>query len=111
MEERKIVQEATQLENNKKIIKKQHGKKVQNEINTRKYILELAQLQGCYGEAKIIMDKYDKLLIGCTNPIEKKHIAIMGVAELHKLLNVQGALVINGVEILPAIGEIRDIIY
>ena len=111
MESSKIIQDAMQLEENKKLLKKMKGNKIQNEGDTRKFILSLAKLQGSDGEAVKIFQKYDSLLHKCTNPIEKKHIAIMGIAELHKLLNVQGALVVDGVEILPAIGEIRDIIY
>jgi len=110
MDEGKILQDALALERNKQIIKKTN-RKVQNEKNTRKHILELAKLQGCDHEARQIMEKYDRLLAGCADAKEKKHIAIMGIAELHKLMNVQGPLIINGVEVLPAIGEIRDIIY
>ena len=110
MDEIKIVQDAQILESNKKLLK-QHNKKIQKEQHTRKYILELATLQGCYGEAVQIMDKYDRLLAGCTDVAERKHIAIMGITELHKLLNVQGALIVNGVEILPAIGKLQEIIY
>jgi hypothetical protein len=110
MDEGKILQDAAALEVNKQIIKK-NNKKIQNEKNTRKHILDLAKLQGCYNEAKQIMEKYDRLLTSCTDQKERKHIAIMGIAELHRLMNVQGPLIINGVEVLPAIGEIRDIIY
>lgn len=111
MNESKILQDAEILENNKKIIKEMKNSKIKNEAQTRQYILNLAKLQGSDGEVKKVMIKYDTLLQGCTNPVEKKHIAIMGIAEIHKLLNVQGALVVDGVEILPAIGEIKDIIY
>lgn len=110
MDERKILQNTDALETNKQIIRKTN-KKIQNEKNTRKHILDLAKLQGCHNEAKIIMEKYDKLLAGCSDEKERKHIAIMGIAELHKLMNVQGPLIINGIEVLPAVGEIRDIIY
>lgn len=111
MNENNIIQSAEILESNKKLIKQMKSSSVQNEAKTRQYVMNLAKLQGSDGEAKKIFNKYDKLLANCTNPVEKKHIAVMGIAELHKLLNVQGALIVDGVEILPAIGEIKDIIY
>ena len=110
MDESKIIQDASLLEQNKNYIK-QVNKKVQPEDKTIKYVLELAKLQGSDGEARKIFDRYDRLLMNCSNQVERKHISVMGIAELHRLLNVQGALVVNGVEILPAIGEIKEIIY
>lgn len=101
---------ASQLETNKILITKDKANKISNEQGTRQYILSLAKLQGCEMEACKIMDKYDGLLRNCTNSIEKKHIALNGITELHKLLNIQGELNINGVEVLPAIGEVREII-
>jgi hypothetical protein len=99
---------AKQLEDNKTLIKKDKSNKITNEKDTRKGILDLAKRQGCFQEAKQILDKYDILLSNCSNEVEKKHIALNGIAEIHKLLNVQGELLVNGVEILPAIGEVRD---
>lgn len=101
---------ARQLETNKKLIVQDKKVKISNEQKTRNYILRLAKLQGCEKEACKILDKYDSLLRGCNNPIEKKDIALNGIAELHRLLNVQGGLNINGVEVISAIGKVREII-
>lgn len=101
---------ARQLETNKKLIQQNDSKKITGEQRTRQYILSLAKLQGQEQKAVEILDKYDKLLHNCTNPVEKKHIALNGIAELHNLLNVQGELNINGIEVLPAKGETREIL-
>jgi len=99
---------ANHLELNKKLIKQDRTNKITNEKDTRSSILNLAKLQGCLPEAKQIFSYYDNLLSNCTNKVEQKHIALTGIAELHKLLNVQGELLVDGVEVLPAIGEVRD---
>jgi len=101
--------QAIQMEANKKAIIEDQFTSISSETANRNFIINLARDQGCEQEARMIMMRYDGLLQNCSNPIERKHIAIMGMAELHKLLNCQGALVVNGVEILPAIGEVREI--
>ena len=75
------------------------------EARMRNSVLSLARAQGedKYQEAVNILNRYDKILRNCTNVGEKRHIAIMGIAELHRLLNCKGSLVVNGVEILPDI--------
>lgn len=96
------MREMTDMELNKQIMKKS-GKPIASENDSRKAVLSLAKTQGCYNEALKIFENYDRLLRGCTNDLERKQIAVMGIAELHKLLNVSGALVVDGIEILPAI--------
>jgi hypothetical protein len=88
------------METNKKLIK-QNEKHIVNEAQSRKNMLDLAEKQGCKGEAQAILDRTDKLLYNCSNLIERKHITVMAVAELHRLLNVQGGLSVDGVEVIP----------
>ena len=99
---------AKQLEVNKTLIKNDRKNKITGEKDTRKGILDLAKKQGCFQEAKQILGKYDNLLSNCNNEVERKHIALNGISEIHKLLNVQGELLVDGVEILSAIGEVRE---
>ena len=98
---------AMQMEANKQAIFETSGK-ITSEQDFRRSLLSLAAAQGCSMELQIIFDRYTRLLQGCTNQMERKHISVMGLAEVHKLLNAQGALVVNGVEILPAIGELKE---
>lgn len=106
MDEKKL----KQLSVNQKLIQMNNPEKVAGEDKTRKQILHLARLQGCEKEVIEVFYKYDKLLYNCTNEIERKHISINGIVELHKLLNVQGGLNIDGVELLPPIGKIKEVI-
>lgn len=76
--------------------------KPESEAATRKKVLANAKMIGCEGEARELMERYDRLLHRCTNEVERKQIAIMGAAELHRLLMVQGPLIIDGQEIIPA---------
>ena len=92
---------ARQMVTNQTLIK-QNEKKIVSEAKSRKNLLELAETQGCKGEVQAILDRTDKLLYNCSNLVERKHITIMAIAELHKLLNVQGGLSVDGVEIIPA---------
>ena len=75
---------------------------VVNEQETWSKIFILARAQGCLPEARTVYQKYDRLLKRCTSQKEFDEIATLGIAEMHKLLNVQGGLSIDGKEILPA---------
>lgn len=80
----------------------------------RKKILNFSEKYGCRIEVQQIMDKYDKILLQCTNPKEREQIGIMGVAEIHKMLGCYGSLVVNGNLIIPAQDpekEAQNIIY
>jgi len=92
---------AKHLETNKKLIQQHDSKSITKEDKFRSELLNLARKQGCENELKQTLDKYDSLIRGCTNPIEKKDIALNGIVEIHRLLNVSGALSVDGVEILP----------
>ena len=79
--------------------------KIKPEHQTRKEILELARFQNCEIDVRAIFDKYDRILLNCKNDIERKHIAVMAIAELHNALNVTGELIVNGVELIPSSEE------
>jgi hypothetical protein len=75
--------------------------KVANEMQMRRGILATARVWGCEKDILKIFDRYDRLLKNCTNPVERYQIGVMGAAEVHKFLGCRGALVVDGVEILP----------
>lgn len=68
----------------------------------RKNILILAKNMGRDIEVKAIMKRYDEALKKCTNDVEAKQMAIMGAAEIHRILDCYGALVVDNKEIIPA---------
>ncbi len=73
------------------------GKKILNERDTRKNILEIADMLGCKGDVMQIFVKYDNLLRGCTNPMERQAISIAGNEELQFFLsNRPGFITVNG---------------
>lgn len=62
-------------------------KKVLSEAKTRENIMDWARYYGCEQEVILIFNKYDNLLKSCTNKEEREAIAVMGVQELHHLIN------------------------
>ena len=74
---------------------------VMPEKQTRDKILAYAKRLGCFVEVKQLMDKYDGLLRRCTNESERKHIATIGVTEIHKLIGFRGGLSVGGELIIP----------
>lgn len=76
--------------------------KILNEQETRQKMFQLAKSLGCTIELKRIFERYDPLLKRTNDETEKKQIAIMANAELHKLFSFRNALVVNGEEIIPA---------
>ena len=102
-----MTKQHNQMELNRKAILKK-ARKITPEDKQRQNILKLARAQGCEMDVINIFNRYDNLLKNCKNSEEYQHIAIMGITELHKLLNVQGELNVNGMEVLPAKGEIIE---
>ncbi len=86
--------------------------KITSEAKTRKAILSLAMAKGedCYVQAIMLLDKYDKLLKNCQNPIERKHIATMGIAELHTLLDCYGDCIVDGKVVIPGEGTKNKVV-
>lgn len=79
-------------------------KEVMTEVQMRKNVMKWAKRFGCDLEVKAIFDKYDRLLKASemsNDPTERRHIAVMGIAELHKYLGCRGSLVVNGQVVIP----------
>jgi fructose-1,6-bisphosphatase len=85
-------------------------KKVLSEKNTIEAILKLAREQGVEEKVKNLIVKFQEAIKGARNEYERKHIAAMGLAEIHKTIGCVGGLVVDGVEILPADPAYQDAI-
>lgn len=71
------------------------------EEETRKKLFGYAKLLGCEKDLAQILQRYDNVLKGCTNIIERHQMAVMANIEVHRLFNFRNPLVIGGVEVLP----------
>jgi hypothetical protein len=60
--------------------------KVASEGKTRSALLLVARQLGCAGELQEMFVKYDNLLRGCTNEQESKHIKMIAIADINKLM-------------------------
>ena len=80
---------------------KKNNPRFKNEQKSRADLFATARELGCEQEVKLILEKYERAMLKCTNDQEREHIAITGLAEIHKLMGVRGPLVVNGREILP----------
>jgi hypothetical protein len=81
---------------------KNNKKSVMTEGQTINSILKLAREQGVEDKVKGLIIKFQNAIKGAKNEYERKHIAAMGIAEIHKSIGCVGDLVVDGVEILPA---------
>lgn len=77
------------------------GKKLISEQDTIKSILALARKQGVEDKVKRLIIKFQDAVKGAKNEYERKHIAAMGLAEIHKTIGCVGELVVDGCQILP----------
>lgn len=71
------------------------------EDETRKKYFDLARSVGCHRELVQIFNRYDNLLKGCSNQIERHQIAVLANVEVHKLFGFRDPLVVRGQEVLP----------
>lgn len=76
-------------------------KRVMSEKKTIESILSLARKEGVEEKVKIIIQKYQDAIKGARTEYERKHLAAMGLAEIHRTIGCVGGLVVDGVEILP----------
>lgn len=74
---------------------------MKSEKETRASIMNLARQQGVEAQAEKIWNKYEDAVKGAKSEMERHHIAACGLAELHRLIGCVGALVVDGVEIIP----------
>jgi len=72
-----------------------------SEKQTIEGILKLAREQGVEEKVKGLILKFQDAVKGAKNEFERKHIAALGLAEIHKTIGCVGGLVVDGVEILP----------
>lgn len=77
------------------------SKKKMTEKDTINSILKLAQEQGVEEKVKRLIAKFQDAVKGAKNENQRKYIAALGIAEIHKTIGCVGALVVDHVEILP----------
>ena len=72
--------------------------KVLKEDQSRKALFTIATQMGCQNELAQIFNRYDILLKNCADKSEAKHISILGIAEINKLMGfAKNAYSIDGV--------------
>lgn len=86
----------------KKELLKDKKKVVMTEQQTINSILKLAREQGVEEKVKSLILKFKDAIKSARTEYERRHIAAMGIAEIHKTIGCVGGLVVDGVEILPA---------
>ena len=72
-----------------------------SEKDTIQTILKLAREQGCEDKTKILIEKFQNAVKGAKTEIERRQIATLGIAEIHKTIGCVGGLVVDSIEILP----------
>lgn len=80
---------------------KTEKKEGMTEKQTIMSILSLAREQGVEEKVKNIIIKFQDAVKGARTEFERKSIAALGIAEIHKTIGCVGNLVVDGVEILP----------
>jgi fructose-1,6-bisphosphatase len=80
---------------------KDKKKAVMSEGQTIAAILKLAREQGVEEKVKGLILKFQNAVKGAKNEYERRHIASMGLAEIHKTIGCVGSLVVDGFEVLP----------
>lgn len=61
--------------------------RVLDEVDYRKKLFVVARTIGCDIQLRALFDKYDRLLLNCTNKSERKTIQTMGIKEISDLLD------------------------
>lgn len=77
-------------------------KKLMSEKETKASIIELARKNGCEDKVKKIIYNFEEAVKTAATEEEAKQLAVLGLVELHKTIGCVGALIIDGVEVLPA---------
>jgi hypothetical protein len=75
--------------------------KFMSEGDTIKVILGLAREQGVEDKVRRLIEKFQNAVKGAKTELERRQIASLGLAEIHKAIGCVGGLVVDGVEILP----------
>lgn len=61
--------------------------KIASEIKTRAVFLNMASELGCKPDLIHIFNKYDKILLKCTNKTERKHLKVMAINEINNMFD------------------------
>lgn len=85
-------------------------RKALSEKQTIESILKLAREQGVEEKVKVLITKFQDAVKGAKNEFERKHIAALGLVEIHKAIGCVGGLVVDGVELLPPEPGYEDVI-
>ncbi len=75
--------------------------KVLSEQNMKQNVITLARQNGVEEKVKKIIQKTEDAIKNVKTEYERKHIAHMGLIEIHKTIGCVGALVVDGIELLP----------
>ncbi|MFA5759060.1 MAG: hypothetical protein WC942_06885 [Clostridia bacterium] len=74
---------------------------IPSEQETIACILKLAREQGVEDKVKQTIYKYQEAIKNVSTEYERKHLAAMGLVEIHKTIGCVGGLIVDGVEVLP----------
>jgi hypothetical protein len=85
-------------------------KPVNSEKATIEAILKLAREQGVEEKVKGLIEKFQNAVKGARTDEERKQIAALGLAEIHKTIGCVGGLVVDGVQIIPPDPSYQDAI-
>jgi hypothetical protein len=85
-------------------------KKIMSERETIASILTLAREQGVEEKVGKLIVKFQNAVNGARTEVERRSIAALGLAEIHKTIGCVGGLVVDGVEILPPDTGYDDVI-
>lgn len=83
-------------------------KKIMTEDETIQNILKLARREGVEDKVKAIIMRFRQAVQGARNEVERKQIAALGLAEIHKTIGCVGSLVVDGCEVLPENTSYQD---
>ena len=87
------------------------SQKIMTEQETKKKLYGIAKMRGVDIEFLHVWDKWDKLINNCTNESEAKHMGVMAMADIYKLVGFKGGLTVNGEVIIPDDGEAPKSIF
>lgn len=76
-------------------------KKVLSEAQSRQNILDDAKGYGCHEKVVKCFARYDEMLAKSTSDLQRQQIAIMGSAELYRIMGLNVGLSVDGVEVIP----------
>lgn len=70
--------------------------KLFSEAESRQKLMNVARESGCLEEVVKAFNRYDRLLRNCTNVVERKHISILGISEINKIMGLSGSYTAGG---------------